>query len=140
MQIASLPLHVAATLVSLGGVSVWEFMLSHTVVMCLMSFKDTLVGCILSGDLSPRTIVYIGVLLVVSTVLPTAMTMYLPVRGFVEVVKTIHRDKLQAEEKGGDYELLVQDDSPGQPEAHKRRDTRVESELLSGDVSTGRVY
>jgi len=140
VQIASLPLHVAATLVSFGGVSVWEFMSSHTVVTCLMSFKDTLAGGILSGDPSPRTVVYIGVLLVVSTVLPTAMTMYLSVRGFVEIVKTMHRDKLHAEETGGEYELSVQEDGQGQTDAQKRNDTRVESEILSGDNSAGRVY
>jgi len=109
VQIASMPLHVAGTLVSFGGVTVREFMLSHTVVTCLMSFKDTLIGVVFAGSPLPRVVVCAGVLIVVSTALPTAMTMYLSVRGFVEVFRALASASQPAADKG--YELSVQDDS-----------------------------
>ena len=126
VQIASLPLHVAGTLVSFGGVTVREFMLSHTVVTCLMSFKDTLIGGVFAGSPSPRVVVCVGVLVVVSTALPTAMTMYLSVRGFVEVVRALASAAPSVADEG--YELSVQDDSPngGGTQDGKARDEACE--------------
>jgi len=126
VQIASLPLHVAGTLLSFGGVTVREFMLSHTVVTCLMSFKDTFIDGVFAGSPSPRVIVCVGVLIVVSTALPTAMTMYLSVRGFVEVVRALASAAQPVADEG--YELSVQDDGPegGGTQDGKARDEASE--------------
>lgn len=75
LQMASLPLITASSLVLFGIVSTSEFLFSHLIVTLVMTFKDTFLGgYIVSSDGEPKSIVLVSLLFIVSTLLPSILT------------------------------------------------------------------
>ena len=75
LQMASLPLITASSLVLFGIVGTSDFLFSHLIVTLVMTFKDTFLGAyIAEADGEPKSIIVTSLLFIVSTLLPSILT------------------------------------------------------------------
>lgn len=80
LALSSTPLQIDACLLEFGGVTVLEFFSANVLVTCVMSFKNTICGYLLSQSLSVSNLAVITTVITLSTLLPTMATVYVSSR------------------------------------------------------------
>ena len=76
LALSSVPLQIEACLLEFGGVKVKEFWTASMLVTCIMSFKNTICGYLISTSFSAKYFALIASIVSLSTIIPTISTMY----------------------------------------------------------------
>ena len=138
LQMASLPLITASSLVLFGIVSTSEFLISHLIVTLLMTFKDTFLGDLVAkGDGETKSVVITSLLFILSTLLPSILT--IGIMGLLSQ-SAFHAIKLARNEYAiGSTEALMQKQDPNFEETIDSNEgtanTCKENELSEQDKS-----
>lgn len=81
--VSSFPLHVSASLVLAGDVSVAEFLQANALVTAVLTLKNVACGAVLAAAPEAATLGLLAVVLTVSTLLPTFATFYVTTKGLL---------------------------------------------------------
>ena len=76
LAMSSTPLQVKVCLVQSGGVTIIEFWTANVLVTCVLSFKNTICGYLLSTSFSVTNFALITTIITLSTLIPTIATVY----------------------------------------------------------------
>lgn len=80
LALSSTPLQVDACLLEFGGVTVMEFFTANVLVTCVMTFKNTFCGYLISTAFSVVNVAIITTVISLSTLIPTLATVYISSR------------------------------------------------------------
>lgn len=114
LALSSTPLQVDACLIEFGGVSKLEFWSANVLVTCVMSFKNTYLGYLLCNHFSVQNFAVIFALVSVSTVIPTAATVYVSSRTLYKCVQ-VYRAQAARDADDMDKSLLECTNADGNP-------------------------
>jgi len=89
--VSSFPLHVSASLVLAGDVSLSEFFVANAVVTAVLSLKNVACGVVLAASPEAATLGVLAVVLTASTVLPTFATLYVTTQGLL-IASDMHQE------------------------------------------------
>ena len=105
LALSSTPLQVDACLLEFGGVTVTEFWTANILVTCVMSFKNTICGYLLSTSFSVTNFALITTIITLSTLIPTFATIYISSKTLYKCLQ-IYRSQKSIED---DHTSLLND-------------------------------
>jgi hypothetical protein len=108
--VSSFPLHVSASLVLAGDVSLAEFFGANAPVTAALTLKNVACGAVLAAAPAPATLAVLAVVLTASTLLPTFATFYVTTQGLL-----IASEAPGAAPDGADEQLCAGQQCAGQP-------------------------
>ena len=100
LALSSTPLQIDACLIEFGGVTVTEFWIANLHVTCVMSFKNTICGYLLSQSCSVTNLAVITTVITLSTLLPTVATVYVSSRTLHKCIQIYRARQTETKDDG----------------------------------------